>query len=806
LDRSWCLVRDVLARDWIGVSMGRLSDRVRRSGIIHNVCVIAAALCIVSLLASCNAATTGATAPGDIDVLDKVRSVDIMPRQAQGVNTAQPNVGERGRAAVFEGTEITEVAEARPQSSTSGGGSSGGYDLNFENTPIATVAKVMIGDILNTGYIIDPRVQGTVSLVSVRPVPKSDIVFVLENALRISGVVLLRDSTGYRLTPRGDAVGAGQVDSVAASPEPGYGVSVVPLQYVSAQTLLKLMDSFATKAGSVRADAARNLLLIQGTGPERRAAVETAMSFDVDWMRGQSVGIYPLSNSAPEPIITELEKIMDSGDSGLSHSVVKFQPVSRLNAILVVSRKPPLLHTAATWIRRLDQADTTRNSVHVYRVKYGEAKQIARVLTAMFIGGSSSSLDSAEDQLAPGSGLSLTSGVDRLSGNTNSSSSAGSSGARSSSGVGGTGSGFSGTGQRTAASGGAGAGTAAASGGALDTASGGNGQPLMQGVRITADVVNNTLLIYADQANYKIIEATLHQVDQPQLQVAIDATIAEVTLTNELSYGVQSYLTSKNLGLKADQGSLLNTQSGAAPRPTSSATDVAAAAGSVANAFINRALPGFNFLVGSEAQPAIILDALHAVTSVKVLSNPSLVVINNQTATLQVGDVVPVSTGTATVLNGANNVVNSIDYRNTGIILRVSPRINVNGNVRLEVEQEISSVQPTANSTLTPTVAERRVKSSISVASGQTVLLAGLISEQQNGGRNGIPLLNEIPGLGDAFSHQDKKGTRTELIIFIRPQIIRDGTDAHHVAEELRSKLRGSVGASINDLRVRTVH
>jgi general secretion pathway protein D len=619
--------------------------------------------------------------------------------------------------------------------------------------------------------------------------------------------VLLHDSTGYRLTPRGDAVGSGQVDSAAASPEPGYGVSVVPLQYVSAQTVLKLMDSFATKAGSVRADPARNLLLIQGTGPERRAAVDTVTSFDVDWMRGQSVGIYPLSNSAPEPIITELEKIMDSGDSGLSHSVVKFQPVSRLNAVLVVSRKPALLHTAATWIRRLDHADTTRTSVHVYRVKYGEAKQIARILTEMFIGGSSSSLDSAEDQLAPGSGSSLSSGVDRLSGSANSPSSAGSPGSRSASGTGGTGSGFSGTGQRTAAIGGAGAGaTSPANAGALDTPSGGNGQPLMQGVRITADVVNNTLLIYADQANYKIIEATLHQVDQPQLQVAIDATIAEVTLTNELSYGVQSYLTSKNLGLKANQGSILNTQSGSAPTPTSSAADAAAAAGSVANAFINRAVPGFNFLVGSEAQPAVILDALHAVTSVKVLSNPSLVVINNQTATLQVGDVVPVSTGTATVLNGNNNVVNSIDYRNTGIILRVSPRINVNGNVRLEVEQEISSVQPTATSTLTPTVAERRVKSSISVASGQTVLLAGLISEQQNGGRNGIPLLDEIQGLGDAFAHQDKKGIRTELIIFIRPQIIRDGTDAHHVAEELRSKLRGSVGASIDDLRVRTVH
>ena len=287
--------------------------------------------------------------------------------------------------------------------------------------------------------------------------------------------------------------------------------------------------------------------------------------------------------------------------------------------------------------------------------------------------------------------------------------------------------------------------------------------------------------------------------------MAIDATIAEVTLTNELSYGVQSYLTSKNLGLKPDQGSILNTQSTAAPA-ASATTDVAAAAGTAANAFISRAFPGFNFLVGSEAQPAIILDALHAVTSVKVLSNPSLVVINNQVATLQVGDSVPISTGTATVLNGNNNVVNSIDYRNTGIILRVSPRINVNGNVRLDVEQEISSVQPTTASTLTPTVSQRRVKSSISVATGQTVLLAGLISEQQNGGRSGIPLLDEIQGLGDAFAHQDKRGTRTELIIFIRPQIIRNGTDAHHIAEELRSKLRGSVGASIDDLRVRTVH
>jgi general secretion pathway protein D len=212
-------------------------------------------------------------------------------------------------------------------------------------------------------------------------------------------------------------------------------------------------------------------------------------------------------------------------------------------------------------------------------------------------------------------------------------------------------------------------------------------------------------------------------------------------------------------------------------------------------------------LIGSAAQPSVILNALHTVTNVKVLSNPSLVVVNNQAATLQVGDEVPVSTGSATVLTTANTVVNTIDYLNTGIILRVAPRINANGNVRLDIEQEISNVSAATAASLTPTVSERKVKSSISVATGQTVLLAGLISEQQNGTRSGIPLLDQIPGIGDAFSYQDKTKTRTELIIFIRPQIIRDGTDAHFVAEELRSKLRGNIGASIaNDARAPAQH
>ena len=311
---------------------------------------------------------------------------------------------------------------------------------------------------------------------------------------------------------------------------------------------------------------------------------------------------------------------------------------------------------------------------------------------------------------------------------------------------------------------------------------------MLDGVRITADTVNNTLLIYASQEQYSIIEQTMRQVDQPQLQVAIDATIAEVTLTDDLQYGVQSYITSRDLGLKPDVGSFGNSAS-------------SAIIGAASDVVLNRALPGFNFLVGSGNTPRGIISALHAVTDVKVLSNPSLVVIDNQVATLQVGDEIPIQTGSATVLTGNNTVANTTDYRSTGIILRVAPRINANGNVRLDIEQEISnpvaskSSSSSSTNSLTPTVSTRKVRSSVSVASGQTVLLAGLISDTQNRSRSGIPGLDQIPGLGDIFSQNEKSIKRTELIIFIRPKIIRDGMDAHFVAEELRTKLRGTIGA-----------
>ena len=704
--------------------------------------------------------------PNDVraqSVTDQLRAADLSPKAPFPVADGGMGNPHPSAAAIYLGDTTVPVRAAADGGADAG---SDGYDLNFENAPVTTVAKVILGDILGVGYIIDPRVQGTITLASGRAVSKADVLFVLENALRMSNVAMVRDRSGYRLIPAADATGNGFDDSDEAT-RAGYGISVVPLRYVSAQAMLKLLDGFGIKPNAVRVDNARNLVIIQGTGPERRSAVETVLSFDGDWMRGQSVGVFPIHNSTPEPIIAEIEKIMDTGEGGLSQNLIKFQPVSRLNAILVVSRKPDYLKTIATWIKRLDDSDTSGVNLKVYRLHYGSAKQIAGLLNEILVGRSSSSLDNAQSQVAPGAGLSIAS-----SGGPLSALSAQPPTAMAQAGAGGSGA----VATARPASGG---GATAAAGNDLSAAGPGgggafgarSGDAAQANIRITPDIVNNSILVYASQDTQRIVQQTLRQIDRPLMQVAIDATVAEVTLNDTLHYGVQYFLNSHNPGSQ-NAVSVIST--------------IASGAGALSGVY-----PGLNFVLGPASMPNVVLDALHSVTDVKVLSNPSLVVLDNQAATLQVGDQVPISTGTATVLTANNTVVSTIDYRNTGIILRVVPRVSANGNVIIDVEQESSSVTPGSAGSLTPTISDRRVKSSISVASGQTVLLAGLISDETDRQRQGIPVLDKIPGIGDLFSQQSSTKVRTELIIFIRPTVIRDAVDAHMVAEELRSKLNG---------------
>ena len=342
---------------------------------------------------------------------------------------------------------------------------------------------------------------------------------------------------------------------------------MIPLQYVSGTTLSKLLEGFATRPGAIRTDPSGKLLIVVGTGSERQSAVDTVRSFDVDWLRGQSVGMYPVQNSTPEPIVGELEKIMDSGDSGLGHGLVKFQPISRLNSILVVASKPEMLRTAARWIYRLDEPSTSSASVKVYKVRYGDAKQIAQLLQQIFVtNGGGVSAESPTNEIAPGSGMKAMTAAERLTGGV-----AGQSG--------GSGRSFAQWSRRFAvaspnsnspgnspAEGGGTPRTAAAQFGGVPVATlnselsalgqGGSGGPQLPNVRITADLLNNSVLIYARPDEYKLIERTLIQLDRPKLQVAIDVTIAEVTLNDQLNYGVQFFLAG---------GAVSNTTSGTIP-------------------------------------------------------------------------------------------------------------------------------------------------------------------------------------------------------------------------------------------------
>ena len=275
-----------------------------------------------------------------------------------------------------------------------------------------------------------------------------------------------------------------------------------------------------------------------------------------------------------------------------------------------------------------------------------------------------------------------------------------------------------------------------------------------QNLRITADAGNNAIVVYSNQEDYRVVERALRDIDRPLMQVAIDATVAEVTLTDDLQFGVQAFLTSKDVGLGKNNGavSLLSAGQDAAQ-----------------GALLQKMAPGLNLLLGSASQPRVILNALSNITDVKVLSSPSIVALDNQPALLQVGDEVPITTSSAAVLtNAATPIVNTISMRNTGVILKVLPHVHANGSVQLEVDQEISNIVNADKDTLTPTIAQRRVHSTVSVNSGQTVLLAGLISERSQQTKSGIPGLREIKFLGDVFGNTSSTKTRSEIIILSR--------------------------------------
>ncbi|WP_315833201.1 type II secretion system secretin GspD [Bradyrhizobium prioriisuperbiae] len=726
--------------------------------------------------------------PGRDQVIDPIRDADLRARWTGPAGGAQPGMGAPGRTAaqpmVYPGVEqdpapvptrettasarVASVSAADNDIVTEGGG----VELNFDNADLQTVAKSVLGDGLGLTYVVDPRVQGTITLASAQRIARKDVLPLFESVLRMSNVAVLRDDNLVKLVPLPEASGAGPATLGAG--QPGYGVSIVPLRNVSAATVAKTTENFLSRPGAVRADQARNVLLIQGTVSERQAALGVIATLDVEWLRSQSVGLYPLKSTAPETMIRELEKVFDTAEGGNGQGVIKFQPVSRMNAVLAVSRNSKVLERATQWVRRLDRSDPTGTTVRVYSLRNGNARSVARILNEMFVGRSGQSgQDSPTSPTAPGQNA-TASRLDSLGSGTlssnNNQGTTGQSGTDPNAGAsrsGATTAGFSDRKDKDDDQDASAAGFGGSGGGAMP-------KGVFQNVRITADKATNAIMVYSNQEDYLVIERAMESLDRPRLQVAVDAMVAEVTLTDQLQFGVQAYLTSANAGAGQDKGSV---------------GLFAAAQSAAQTALLARALPGFNLLLGAESNPKFVLNALSNLTSVKVLSAPSLVVADNQPAILEVGDQVPISTGST--ITGLN-VTNSISRQNTGIILKVLPHVHPNGSIELEIEQEVSNVVNPGGSTaqnLTPTISQRRIRSTIGTASGQTVLLGGLIKEDDERSVAGLPGLNQIKYLGDILSQKSDTKTRSEIIVFVTTRLVRNNHDAQVVAEEFRERM-----------------
>ena len=705
-----------------------------------------------------------------------------------------PDRGE-GRTYNFrpEDVEATAALGAEAVEIGSQPGEAGSYRLNFERAEVKDVVHAILNETLGLNYTMASDVAGLITISSPRPMNRLELLSALETVLSGQGYTMTRNGAGYRITSAATSIGNVSFGNAQA---PGYGVSVVPLRYVSAAVMSKLVSGFVTEADGLRFDTGRNTIIVKGSGPRRQEAVSAILAFDADWMRGQSVSLFELRRARPEAVVADLTQLFDTGENGASSGLIQFKPIARLRAVMAMSKNPSLIRRAETFVRKLDgTVEAAEETVFIYKARYRDAKELARVVNALF-GTGNANLNAGTT--AQGAGLGgLNAGAQgqgrNFAGGTQG---GGLNGGGSGTGYGGLGQGNSGNqggGQqntgadllraRFASAYGDNAPNGMADGGV--TALGGSGDSLdltrrgngARRVSISADPSNNSVITYADGETYRKINAALRQLDATPAQVAVNVTIAEVTLTDQLKYGVQYFLDSKNIGLGKNKGSI------------GLLSAAAATAGGATNALTAGAGGGFNFLVGGYSGPDVVLSALDGFTDVKILSSPSLVVLENQPASLQVGDSVPITTTQAQgiAVPGAP-LVSQVEFRDTGIILNVVPRIGQNDAVTMQIEQEISAVVSAAN-TLTPTISKRRVASTISVANGQTVLLAGLISEKRQASRDGIPFLDRLPSVGDLFSSVDNGAQRTELVVFIRPVVVRSGRDAQRVAEDYRSKL-----------------
>jgi general secretion pathway protein D len=659
------------------------------------------------------------------------------------VNSAIP--GDRRLQQSFEARGASVAPALAPQRSDLAS-QPGDITLTFVDTDIREIARVVLGQTLKLNYTIDPGVQGTVTLEIDKPVGRAALLSLFETVLNQNGATLVERDGVYRVTPAG---GGAALATVAAPEAAGSGTQIVPLRFASAKDLATVLEPYVAEGGKITADPTRNALIVSGPAGVRRTLTDMIRAFDIDTLAGQSYALFPVRNGTPDKLAAELEKAFRAEGEGPLAGVVRILPMERVNAVLVVSSQPRYIDAAKRLISLVKRAeDVTARTWHVYYVQNGQSADLENVLQRAFTPGHVATSPASPGVTAPGAEP-LRMG------------SAASSGARTSplSAAGRTSDGL---GSPTAAAV-PGVASQATTGGVetSSTDSQKEGEAAENRIRIIANRRNNALLVYATPNEYAIIEGMLRKIDIIPLQVLIEATIAEVTLNDNLSYGTQFFL-----GRKGNVSGTLSFGTTAA-----FATN----------------FPGFVLNNGiSEA-----INALAKVTQLKVLSAPQVTVMDNEPARLQVGALVPVIVQSSQSTITANApIINSVEYRDTGVIMLVTPRVNSGGLVTLDISQEVSDVASTTSSNIdSPTFNQRLIRTRVAVQDGQTIGMAGLIRDTDTQGNSGIPLLKDIPLLGSLVSSQLNTRERTELLVLITPHVVHDQRDALALTEDLRNGL-----------------
>jgi len=624
--------------------------------------------------------------------------------------------------------------------------------LNLINVPTAQAAKAVLGDLLGVKYTIDSSIKGDVTIQTPKPVSRSEIVDLLQSSLRANNAVIVHINGHYRIVPA-DQANVGVALELGRGPRGklGSGLRLVELRYVAASEMQRILEPIAPRGSIVRADDVRHILSLSGTDEEIARLLEAIELFDVDLMKGMSFAVVPVKSSQPTAIAEELRTVFASDGEGSAAGKVKFLPNNRLRAVLVITSQKEYLARAESWIRRLDaQAEGTEKQFFTYAVQNRRADELVTALQAMFgneAGGGRA--NNAERNVAPPyqEATVQSGGLQASSLNSNGA--------------------FANTMGSSAVSARASRGSPANRQSPSTAVLGSDQAGGESRIKIAADGAKNAVLIEATPADYRRVMKVIASLDVLPNQVMIEATIAEVSLTDDLKMGVRWFLQRRN----------------------SSYTFTDAASGA-----LNSVFPGFSYAV-TAANVAAALDVLGEITTVNVVSSPSLTVLDNSTAVLQIGDQVPITTQSATSVLGAGApIVNSVSYRDTGVILAMTPRINESGRVLLEIEQEVSTVASTTSSTInSPTIRQRRIKTNVVVNNGEALALGGMIQESKTVSNTQIPIIGDIPFLGNAFKQKDNNIGKTELIIIITPRVMRNLEEARLVTDEYRREFERHV-------------